>query len=67
MKVENPVDPWDPKAVGVFYPPRQMTDGSGDDDRLHATLRDAARTMQPLEILARAAAEFSHALGRRPP
>ena len=48
MKVENPVDPWDPKAVGVFYPPRltmAVATMIGSTRR-----RDAARTMQPLEI-----------------
>ena len=61
MRVENPVDPWDPKSVGVFYPPRRMTDGSGNEDRLAEVLRSAASTMEPLRILARAAAEFTRA------
>ncbi len=56
MKVDAPVIPEPEHAPGVYEAPRKFIGGS--DGRLITELRDAARTMDPQEILARAALQF---------
>lgn len=56
MKVDAPVVPDPEHAPGIYEAPRKFI--GGFDGRLIVELREAAQTMDPEEILARAAVQF---------
>ena len=66
MRVDPPVAPWDePLDPGIFRAPAEFVD-AGNDDRLIPMLRAAARSRNPVLILAWAATEFFRADRQRP-
>ena len=66
MRVDPPVLPWDePLDPGIIRAPPEFVD-AGNDDRLIPMLRAAARSRNPVLILAWAATEFFRAERQRP-
>lgn len=58
-------DPWDESYVNIIHPlPQFLNEGGASTYRLSQPLRDAALTMDPLLILARAAEAFFFAANR---